>query len=515
MNVREEIEGLTAFEGRGPGSDAERRAAGHLSDRLEEMGREVEVESIQVWPRWPLTYAIHVALAIAGSVISVTVPVVGALLVLIAVILTFLDAIGMAITTRRLLGRRSSQNVISREDGDKPGDLYLVAHYDAGRGGLVFNGTLQERRAALSVRKAFVCRQCGATFTHERGRRRWRGYCADCAAERERRRVGPDTAGGRGSTAYRAMVARLRRLDEAAWAVLPDEDRTLVQRAYGLQHEAPVPQRQLVAETGRSQYQITQALARSVALLLGDVPSRKQGPATCPGCGQTFLPIKGARCCSRACVERLRRRNGRPERAALLGMEAHAFAMLPALDRSAVRLYYGLDGGEPMTDREVAVVLGISRTRGQALVKGAVAQLLGRPRSGGSPWQRPVPKTVTCAGCGRPFSTTSRRERYCSHQCMVRRRRRRLRPAWDRLQRLEAAAFAVLTPLEGAALRMYYGLEGNEPLGQKQVERALHLGHGTVRLVLHAALAKLLPSASRPPEVAAAQPPSAEQHTAP
>jgi hypothetical protein len=152
MNVREEIEALAAFEGRGPGSDAERRAAGHLSDRLEEMGRQAEVESIEVWPRWPLTYAIHVTLVIAGSVISVTIPVIGALLVLIAVILTFLDAIGMAITTRRLLGRRSSQNVISREDGDKPGDLYLVAHYDAGRGGLVFNGKLQERRAALSAR---------------------------------------------------------------------------------------------------------------------------------------------------------------------------------------------------------------------------------------------------------------------------------------------------------------------------------------------------------------------------
>lgn len=152
MNVREEIEELAAFEGRGPGTDAERRAAGHLSDRLEAMGREVEVESIEVWPRWPLTYAIYVLLAIAGSVISVTVPVVGALLVLIAVILTFLDAIGMAITMRRLLGRRSSQNVISREDGDKPGDLYLVAHYDTGRDGLVFNAKLQERRAALSAR---------------------------------------------------------------------------------------------------------------------------------------------------------------------------------------------------------------------------------------------------------------------------------------------------------------------------------------------------------------------------
>jgi len=150
MNVREEIEGLAAFEGRGPGTDAERRAAGHLAERLQELGREGELDSVDVWPNWPLTYAIHVAMAIVGSVVSVTVPLVGALLVLMAVVLTFLDAIGMAFTTRRLLGRRASQNVISREsDDDKSGDLFLVAHYDAGRGGLAFHPTLQERRAAL------------------------------------------------------------------------------------------------------------------------------------------------------------------------------------------------------------------------------------------------------------------------------------------------------------------------------------------------------------------------------
>jgi Peptidase family M28 len=150
MNVREEIEGLVAFEGRGPGTDAERRTAGQLAERLQELGREAELESIDVWPNWPMTYAIHVAMAIVGSVVSVTVPLVGALLVLIAVVLTFLDAIGIAYTTRRLLGRRASQNVISREsDEDKGGDLYLVAHYDAGRGGLAFHPKLQERRAAI------------------------------------------------------------------------------------------------------------------------------------------------------------------------------------------------------------------------------------------------------------------------------------------------------------------------------------------------------------------------------
>jgi hypothetical protein len=152
VDVREEIEALASFEGRGPGSDAERRAAGHLAERLAELGRDADSEGVVAYPRWALTYAIHAAVAVIGSVISVTVPVIGAALVLLAVMLTFLDAGGMALTTRRLLGRRSSQNVISAEDGDKAGDLYLIAHYDTGRGGLAFNQTLQERRAALSQR---------------------------------------------------------------------------------------------------------------------------------------------------------------------------------------------------------------------------------------------------------------------------------------------------------------------------------------------------------------------------
>jgi len=147
--TREEIEQLVAIEGRGPGTDAERRAAGHLAERLDERGREAELESFDSWPNWPVTYAVHVTLAVVGSVLSVTIPVIGALLVLIAVVFTFLDAIGLAFITRRLFGRRASQNVISREDGDKPGDLYLVAHYDSGRGGLAFNATLQERRATI------------------------------------------------------------------------------------------------------------------------------------------------------------------------------------------------------------------------------------------------------------------------------------------------------------------------------------------------------------------------------
>jgi hypothetical protein len=50
---------------------------------------------------------------------------------------------------RRVLGRRASQNVVSWGDGEKPGLLVLVAHIDAGRGGLA--ARLHERRPAVGL----------------------------------------------------------------------------------------------------------------------------------------------------------------------------------------------------------------------------------------------------------------------------------------------------------------------------------------------------------------------------
>jgi Peptidase family M28 len=117
---------------RPPGSDAERRAAKLLTGRLEELGREVEIESFPVWPAWATGYAINAGLAVVGSVLAVSSAVLGTALVLAAAILTFLDLSGIFPTTRRLLGRRASQNVISWGDRDKPGHLFLVAHYDSG-----------------------------------------------------------------------------------------------------------------------------------------------------------------------------------------------------------------------------------------------------------------------------------------------------------------------------------------------------------------------------------------------
>ena len=144
-----EIEGLVEVEGRWPGTDAERRAARHLEERLGERGRDAELEPTSVWPNWPLTHAIHALLGIAGSILSVYAPFPAAVLILFTAISTFGDLTGTFYIVRRLTGRRASQNVVSRERGDKPGTLILSAHYDAARTGLLFSRRLTERRAVL------------------------------------------------------------------------------------------------------------------------------------------------------------------------------------------------------------------------------------------------------------------------------------------------------------------------------------------------------------------------------
>src|SRR5918992_1978932 len=149
MDLSHEIDALVDVGRRAPGSDAERRAAAHLKQRLERLGRDAELEAIEVWPAWPLAYAILAALAVLGSVLSVSVPALGAGLALLAVLLTFLDAGVLLPTLRRLLGRRASQNVVSWGDRDKPGLLLLVAHYDAGRGGIALGQKAEARRAAF------------------------------------------------------------------------------------------------------------------------------------------------------------------------------------------------------------------------------------------------------------------------------------------------------------------------------------------------------------------------------
>src|SRR5918997_441739 len=117
MDLRADIEALVDVGRRAPGSDAERRAAAYLKQRLEGLGREVEVESVDVWPAWPLAYAILAAVAVVGSVLSVSVPALGAALALVATLLTFLDAGVLLPTLRRLLGRGPRRQRARQEGG--------------------------------------------------------------------------------------------------------------------------------------------------------------------------------------------------------------------------------------------------------------------------------------------------------------------------------------------------------------------------------------------------------------
>ena len=150
LDLMAELDAIVDLGRRAPGSDAERRTAQHLQQRLQALGRTAETEQLAIYPAWPLAYALLAAAAVGASVLAVYVPVAGAALALLTALLTFLDA-GMLIpTVRRLLGRRASQNVVSWGDRDKPGDIFLVAHYDAGRAGLAHSDRAARRRAAVS-----------------------------------------------------------------------------------------------------------------------------------------------------------------------------------------------------------------------------------------------------------------------------------------------------------------------------------------------------------------------------
>ena len=140
---------LCSFEGRGPGTDAERRAAKMLAGRLEGLGRSAETEPTYVHPQYALVHALHAAVAIAGSVLATAQPAAGFALVLLAGASTYLDLNTRFYLARRLFFRRASQNVVSRGTSpEAPLRLILVAHYDAARTGYVFG----ERSVRLARR---------------------------------------------------------------------------------------------------------------------------------------------------------------------------------------------------------------------------------------------------------------------------------------------------------------------------------------------------------------------------
>jgi len=130
---------LAAFNGRGAGTDAERRAALWLRSELEAERRPAQLEPFWSRPNWALAHAWHVALGLAGSLVSVSSPRIGGALVLIAMLSVIADACFGISPGRRLTPERASQNVVSRVREDETRvRLIVTANYDAGRMGLVY-----------------------------------------------------------------------------------------------------------------------------------------------------------------------------------------------------------------------------------------------------------------------------------------------------------------------------------------------------------------------------------------
>lgn len=153
MRPIETTTALAAFTGRGPGTDAERRAARWLAGELVSKRHRVRIETFWCRPNWALGHAWHVALALAGSLISVGDPTVGTALLAVALASTLADELVGTSVGRRLTPERASQNVLSTTPSTAPTGmprLIVTANYDAGRAGLIYRDAFRATAARLN-----------------------------------------------------------------------------------------------------------------------------------------------------------------------------------------------------------------------------------------------------------------------------------------------------------------------------------------------------------------------------
>ncbi|HET8978971.1 MAG TPA: M28 family peptidase [Solirubrobacteraceae bacterium] len=146
---------LTAFTGRGAGTDAERRAAQWLATELRRGGRRSRLETFWCRPNWALAHAWHCLAAIAGSLVMASHPWPGGAIVLGSLLSVLADGLAGQSVGRRLTPERASQNVVSPAPPSRSADsppavrLIVTANYDTGRAGLAYRDALRAPAAAL------------------------------------------------------------------------------------------------------------------------------------------------------------------------------------------------------------------------------------------------------------------------------------------------------------------------------------------------------------------------------
>jgi len=149
MSATDTAAALANFEGRGAGTNAERRAALWLAAELRSARREATVETFWCRPNWALAHTWHAALAVAGSLLTVASPKVGGAVILVALVSLVIDGLTGTSLGRRLSPEHASQNVVSRAPAHAPVTLVVTANYDAGRMGLVYRPALRRSAARL------------------------------------------------------------------------------------------------------------------------------------------------------------------------------------------------------------------------------------------------------------------------------------------------------------------------------------------------------------------------------
>jgi peptidase M28-like protein len=144
MDPRDIVTGLSRVAPRGPGTDAERRAAQWLAQVLrEDLDREVITETVWVRPQTAAVLGLHALAGVAASLVAASAPAVGLGLAAAALLSWTLDQLGWFQLGRRLTPARATQNLVSpptaatRAGRQRIVRLVITAAYDAPRTGVV------------------------------------------------------------------------------------------------------------------------------------------------------------------------------------------------------------------------------------------------------------------------------------------------------------------------------------------------------------------------------------------
>ncbi len=117
------------------GSDAERQAASRLAEELRSRGRAVSVEAVSVRLASGWILSLHALLALGGGLLSISFPLIGATICLIAAFSFYSESALGTPLLGRLAPTRASQNVISPPPGPAWAEveIMLSAGYDIPR----------------------------------------------------------------------------------------------------------------------------------------------------------------------------------------------------------------------------------------------------------------------------------------------------------------------------------------------------------------------------------------------